>query len=85
MVNVNLTEKSVEKISKFVAETTFLDQLDLSWCKTTRSTWTQFFEEIKNVKTLRHLNLTGNLLIEKDAKKSEQCVNDIIFFMKKNL
>jgi Ran GTPase-activating protein (RanGAP) involved in mRNA processing and transport len=65
LVNCNLTETSVESLTQYLMEPqVYIEHLDLSWCKTPRTTWTNFFEGIKCSKKLRSLTLAGNLLVE---------------------
>lgn len=48
LVNVNLSERSVETITKYTQQSKHIEELDLSWCKTSRSTWTNFFEVLRD-------------------------------------
>lgn len=60
-----------------------LYEIDLSWCKTARSTWTNFFRELKSNKTLQKLALIGNFIIENN-QFGQETLENIITFIKKN-
>lgn len=85
LVNCNLQEKSIETIAAWAMESKHLWELDLSYCRTSRQTWTTFFEQIKDIKTLRKLGLAGNFLIEiNNESAKQQTLANIGSFIQRN-
>ena len=81
IVNCNLSERSVQAIAEFTHTSKLIREIDLSWCKTQRSTWTNFFELICNTRNLSSLSLVGNLLIE----PGKDTLANIVSFIKKSI
>ena len=84
LVNANLSETSIKQLAEFSNTSAYLRELDLSWCKTPRTTWTSFWEEVKSNRQLRELALVGNLLLEQNEEASTQTLAHIVHFIKKN-
>ena len=84
LVNANLSDASIKQLAEFCNTSAYLRELDLSWCKTPRTTWTHFWETLKSNRQLREIVLVGNFILEKSEGPCKQTIANICQFIKKN-
>lgn len=65
LVRMNLHTHGLQLVAKFLNESSFLEDLDLSWNNLIPSDFKLFLEVLSNNRTLRVLNLSCNMLVEK--------------------
>ena len=67
LVNTNQTERSFRSIVNFLEITQYLRELDLSWTVIRENQWPILLDAVKDHSSLRMLNLSHNLLLEKQS------------------
>jgi hypothetical protein len=68
LVNCQQSEKSFELIIKYVQDSRFLKDLDLSWCTVRHACIIKLLNVIKQNRQLTHLNLSWNMILEKQTQ-----------------
>ena len=69
LVNNMQTDKSFEKTIHFLAESTYIRHVDLSWTQMPPRQWLKFIDTVKDHTSLRFLNLSYNRLLEDQPKR----------------
>ena len=64
LVNANQSEHSFTKIIKFLEESEYLQELDLSWSKLSLMQWRKFMLVVKDNRQLINLNISYNKILE---------------------
>ena len=69
LVNSTQTEKSFVETVRFIKESHWLKELDLSWTQVRTNQWPSLIEIVKDHPALQKLNLAHNRLLESQNHK----------------
>lgn len=69
LVKTGFNKEAFFELMRYVSESEFLEQLDISWCEVTCNEFREFFNMLGQNRRLTHLNLSWNCILSNKVKE----------------